>query len=269
MISFPRCKINIGLNIHYKRDDNFHEITSVMYPVPLNDVLEIVRAPEFKFTHSGLPIPGEDENNLCVKAFQLINSKYSITPVHIHLFKNIPMGGGLGGGSADATETIKLLNQEFDLQISDEQLKVLASSLGSDCAFFVENQPQFATGRGEKLEAIDLNLKGKYLLLINDGTHVSTKIAYENVSPKPPSEDLDQLIRLPIKSWKGRIKNQFEESVFKAYPHLLHLKDQIYDMGAEYASMSGSGATMYGLFTTIPNDENLPLDLQVKTIIEL
>lgn len=269
MISFPQCKINIGLNIHFKRDDGFHEITSVMYPVPLNDVLEIVRADEFNFTHSGLGIPGEERNNLCVKAYQLIDDKYSITPVHIHLYKNIPMGGGLGGGSSDATETLKLLNREFELNISNEELKNLASSLGSDCAFFVENRPQYAAGRGEELESIELDLTGKYLVLINDGTHVSTKMAYDNVDPKSPAEDLSELIKLPLEKWKGRIKNQFEDSVFKVYPHLHNLKDLLYNMGAQYASMSGSGATMYGLFDSIPNEKDLPEDLQIKKIIEL
>lgn len=269
MISFPLCKINIGLNIHYKRDDNYHEITSVMYPIPLNDVLEVVAANEFNFTHSGMTIPGSIENNLCVKAYHLMVEKYSIPPVHIHLYKNIPMGGGLGGGSADATETLKLLNLEFDLNLGNDDLKKLAAQIGSDCAFFVENKPQFATGRGEELNMIDLNLKDRFLVLINDGTHVSTQMAYENVTPKVPAEELKNLIDLPIKEWKGRIMNQFEESVFTAYPHLEGLKKKLYDIGANYASMSGSGATIYGIFKDKPQLEKLTDDFQIKRVIEL
>jgi len=269
MISFPQCKINIGLNIHFKRDDNFHEITSVMYPVPLNDVLEIVRAEEFKFSHSGLDIPGDNNNNLCVRAFKLMEERYSIPPVHIHLYKNIPMGGGLGGGSADATETLKLLNGEFTLGIRNKELKEMASLLGSDCPFFVENNVQFAQGRGEELSTIDLDLSDKYLLLINDGTHVSTKEAYGKVMPKLPSEKLLDQLKLPMRQWKGRVINQFEESVFQAYPHLEGLKIQLYNMGAVYASMSGSGATLYGLFDNQPNQKDLPENLEFSRVIKL
>ncbi len=269
MISFPQCKINIGLNIHFKRDDNFHEITSVMYPVPLNDVLEIVRSEEFKFSHSGLDIPGDTNNNLCIRAFKLMEERYSISPVHMHLYKKIPMGGGLGGGSADATETLKLLNDEFILDISNEELKEMAAELGSDCPFFVENNVQFAQGRGEKLNTIDLDLSGKYLLLVNDGTHVSTKEAYGNVVPTLPSERLLDLLKLPVHQWKGKVINQFEESVFQIYPHLEDLKNQLYNMGAVYASMSGSGATLYGLFDEEPNQKGLPVNLEFSKIIEL
>lgn len=270
MISFPQCKINIGLNIHYKREDNFHEISSVMFPVPLNDIVEIIRNDDFKFTHSGLAIPGSTEDNLCVKAYELVNEKYSISPIHAHLYKNIPMGGGLGGGSADATEILKLLNLEFKLNLDNLELKKIAAKLGSDCAFFVENRPQYATGRGEVLESIDLDLTGYHLLLINDGTHVSTKEAYAKVDPKTPSEDLKDLIHLPVSEWRGRIKNQFEESVFQSYPHLKKLKEKLYDIGAEYASMTGSGATIYGIFKNVPQlDGGFSKALDFKQVIKI
>lgn len=270
MISFPQCKINIGLNIHYKREDNFHEISSVMYPIPLNDIVEIVRNGEFEFTHSGLDIPGSTEDNLCVKAYKLMKEKYSIAPIHAHLYKNIPMGGGLGGGSSDATEMLKLLNLEFELNLDNLELKSIAAKLGSDCAFFVENQPQYATGRGEVLELIDLDLSGYHLLLINDGTHISTKEAYAKINPEMASEKLRDLIQLPVSEWKGRIKNQFEESVFESYPHLKKLKEKLYEIGAEYASMTGSGATIYGIFKNAPQlDGETSKSLTFEKVIKL
>lgn len=270
MISFPQCKINIGLNIHYKRDDNYHEISSVMYPVPWCDVLEMVPNDVFKFTHSGLSIPGSDEDNLCVKAYELLSRDFTIAPVHAHLRKNIPMGGGLGGGSADATEMLKLISDFNALNLTDSQLQEYANQLGSDCAFFVKNSPQYAEGRGELLTDIDLNLRGYYLLLINDGTHVSTKEAYANVEPSIPKTPLNEMISLPIEEWYGNIENQFEKSVFKSHPHLKKLKDSLIKYGALYASMSGSGATLYGVFKSKPEEiEELSQQLTYSRWIEL
>jgi 4-diphosphocytidyl-2-C-methyl-D-erythritol kinase len=253
MISFPQCKINLGLNIHFKRADNYHEVSTVMYPIPLKDILEIIRNETFRFTQSGMPIPGELADNLCVKAYQLIQCDFDITPVHAHLYKNIPMGGGLGGGSADGTYMLKLLNDEFELGLTTAQLKDYAAQLGSDCAFFVQEEPQLATGRGELLKPINVNLNGFYLYLINDGTHVSTQEAYANVSPRQPERCLDEIISLPIDQWKAHLHNQFEESVFPRYTHLERIKNQLYDAGAIYASMSGSGATLFGLFQSEPS----------------
>lgn len=263
MISFPQCKINIGLNIHYKRDDNYHEISSVMYPVPWCDILEIVPSNEFKFTHSGLSIPGKQEDNLCVRAYELLRRDFNIAPVHAHLRKNIPMGGGLGGGSADATEMLKLLTRNNELDLSDSELLEYTNQLGSDCAFFVKGTPQYAEGRGEVLTEIDLDLSGYHLLLINDGTHVSTKEAYANVEPEIPQTPLNELIKLPVEEWYGDIVNQFERSVFKTYPHLAELKDTLLKQGALYASMSGSGATLYGIFKSKP--ENIEQSFQQLT----
>jgi 4-diphosphocytidyl-2-C-methyl-D-erythritol kinase len=238
-----------------------------MFPVPLNDVLEVVPANEFKFSSSGMPIPGNKEDNLCAKAYDLIKSEFSIHPVHFHLYKNIPMGGGLGGGSSDGTAALKLLNDEFELGLSSSRLKNLAMSLGSDCPFFVEETPQLATGRGEVLKTVELDLSDYYLLLINDGTHISTKEAYANVVPKEPENNLEELITLPVNDWKGIVVNQFEESVFQLYPHLEAWKAKLYAYGADYASMSGSGATMYGLFKQPPILESL--DRERLTLSEL
>jgi len=270
MISFPQCKINLGLNIHFKRADNYHEVSTVMYPIPLNDILEIVRNETFQFTQSGMPIPGRFEDNLCVKAYQLLQREFEISPVHIHLYKNIPMGGGLGGGSADGTYMLKLLNDEFKLGLSTAELQDYAAQLGSDCPFFVREEPQLATGRGELLEPINVNLKGYYLYLINDGTHVSTQEAYANVSPRQPSRSLEEVVSLPIDQWKAHLHNQFEESVFPRYPHLERFKEQLYDAGAIYASMTGSGATLYGLFESEPSSSLFESENDVsQNIIQL
>lgn len=254
MICFPQCKINIGLNIHSKREDGYHEISSVMYPLQWQDVLEIVPGERFNFTHSGLDIPGEASTNLCVKAFNLLNAEQKITPVHAHLRKNIPMGGGLGGGSANATAMLRLLDEYNELNLSDDQLRSYAAQLGSDCPFFVVSKPQFATGRGELLEPISVDLSGYYLLLVNDGTHVSTKEAYSSVVPRKPLFDLRETIKEPIERWQESIQNQFEESVFPHYPHLAKIKEELLESGATYASMSGSGATLYGIFKREPKD---------------
>jgi 4-diphosphocytidyl-2-C-methyl-D-erythritol kinase len=253
MITFPQCKINLGLNIHFKRADNYHEVSTVMYPIPLKDILEIVRHETFQFTQSGMPIPGKLTDNLCVKAYQLLHREFDIPPVHAHLYKNIPMGGGLGGGSADGTYMLKLLNDEFELGLATAELQDYAAQLGSDCPFFVREEPQLATGRGELLKPININLEGYYLYLINDGTHISTQEAFANVSPRQPERSLDEIISLPIDQWKAHLHNQFEESVFPLYPHLERIKNQLYDAGAIYASMSGSGATLFGLFKSEPS----------------
>tara|TARA_B100000508_G_scaffold138385_1_gene134343 strand:+ start:25458 stop:26183 length:726 start_codon:yes stop_codon:yes gene_type:complete len=241
-----------------------------MYPVPINDVLEVVKSDQFEFTSSGLDIPGAINDNLCVKAFNIIRDKYAIPNVHAHLYKSIPMGGGLGGGSSDATEMLKLLNSEFELSITNKELKEFASQLGSDCPFFVENKPQVAFGRGEELKTIGLDLSGYYLLLINDGTHVSTKDAYSNVNPRNPEYNIEESVKLPIEKWKDVIHNQFEESVFGSYQHLKLLKESIYSLGAIYASMTGSGATMYGLFEEKPDiDPKRFGDINFLKIIQL
>lgn len=255
MISFPGCKINLGLQIINKRSDGYHNITSVMYPVPINDILEIVpleKDDNTIFTSSGLHIPGSVDENLCLKAYYLLKNKYNIPNVHIHLHKCIPMGGGLGGGSSDGAETIKLLNKLFDLNISIDDQKKIASILGSDCPFFIENIPQFATGTGTTLTPIDLDLKGYHLVLLNVGIHVSTKEAYTDVVLNQNNQDLKECIKKDITEWKNELSNDFEMNVFKQYPNLEEIKSSLYEQGALFASMTGSGSTMYGIFNELP-----------------
>jgi 4-diphosphocytidyl-2-C-methyl-D-erythritol kinase len=259
MISFPNCKINLGLNVISKRDDGYHEIASVMYPVDIQDILEVIKSETFEFTRSGLDIPGELSDNLCTKAYKIIERDYKINPVHIHLYKNIPMGAGLGGGSADAAFTLKLINKLYELNISNNQLKKYASELGSDCAFFIENIPQYASGRGEVLEPFNLTLKGKTIILINDGTHISTEEAYGNVTPHPPENNIQEVLSKPLNQWKNLLVNDFEKGVFKNHPQLKEYIEKLYESGAEYAAMTGSGSTVFGVFNESPK---LHSDLQ-------
>ena len=249
MLSFPNCKINLGLNITSKRADGFHNIETVFYPVQLNDILEIVQADELKFTSTGLPISGAEESNLCLKAYQLIKQDYpGIPPIHIHLHKVIPMGAGLGGGSSDGAFMLALLNNKFNLEITKEQLTNYALLLGSDCPFFIINKPSFATGRGEILTAIDIDLSNYKILLVNPNIHVSTKEAFAGLMPKLPVKTIADNIYEPVESWKDILTNDFENTLFKQHPDLKLIKEDLYKEGAVYASMTGTGSTLYGIF---------------------
>lgn len=255
MISFPICKINLGLNILAKRKDGFHEINSLMYPVSVKDVLEIVPAKEFKFESAGLPIEGEIKNNLVVLAYEMMKEEFNIPPVSIFLYKNIPMGGGLGGGSSNGAFALKSLNELFQLGLTTEDLKVRASKLGSDCAFFIESTTQFAKGKGEELKEFDLSLKGKTLVLVNNGIHISTRDAYGRIAPQTPTTILELELLEPIENWKNTIVNDFEAPTLLVYPELSVIKEQLYNLGAIYAAMTGSGSTMFGIFDYVPNLE--------------
>lgn len=249
---FPPCKINLGLTICGKRTDGYHELESIMYQLPFCDVLEIVPADTFSFSSTGLEIPGSENANLCVKAYHLLAEKYDIPPVKIHLHKIIPMGAGLGGGSADGSYTLLLLNKLFKLNLSHDELRDFALKLGSDCPLFIEQYPQLAKGRGEVLSPVSLNLKGYYLQLINIGIHVSTREAFEKLSYAEQTPDLEQLIRLPIEKWRENLKNDFEKPVFAQYPELQEIKEELYRRGAIYASMTGSGSTLFAIFAKKP-----------------
>ncbi|MEQ9299125.1 MAG: 4-(cytidine 5'-diphospho)-2-C-methyl-D-erythritol kinase [Cyclobacteriaceae bacterium] len=258
MISFPNIKINLGLRITSKRADGYHNIESCFYPVPWCDALEITEANEFSFESSGLSIPGKSSSNLVVKAYEQLKKDFDLPPIKVHLLKSIPMGAGLGGGSADGAFMLKLLNEKFKLGLTDKQLESHALRLGSDCPFFIKNQPVIAKGRGEIFEAINLNLDGKYVVLINPDLHIGTKEAYEGVIPKPSEADLKEILEsTSIAEWKDSVKNDFEKSAFKLHPSLKNLKEELYHQGAHYASMSGSGSTMYGIFSLDPNLEML------------
>ena len=253
MLTFPNAKINIGLNIIEKRADGFHNIESVFYPVEWCDVLEIVVSDqnEVKFQSSGLEIPGNENANLCLKAWSLLKkdhfSSISQLPI-IHLHKVIPMGAGLGGGSADGAFTLKMLNEIYDLKLSNDELKNYARLLGSDCAFFIENRPVFCYDKGDQFEDFSLNLREKYVVLVNPAIHISTAEAYAGVSPKKPNISLKDALKQPISTWKENIKNDFEEKLLLKYPTIAEVKETLYQSGAIYASMTGSGSTLYGIF---------------------
>ena len=250
MIVFPNAKINIGLKITEKRNDGFHNLDSIFYPINWCDILEINKADKFEFSASGLSINVSSENNLIVKAYQLINSKYSISPCKIHLHKQIPMGAGLGGGSADASFTLTALNELFNLNISNSELELLADSLGSDCPFFIENIPKFVTGKGDVFSSTILDLKGYYIKLINPNIHISTKEAFSGITPKLNSFNFGSLTIDSLTETK--ICNDFETSVFPNHPILKTIKSKLSDEGAIYTSMTGTGSTIYGLFKTEP-----------------
>jgi 4-diphosphocytidyl-2-C-methyl-D-erythritol kinase len=248
MVGFPHAKINLGLYLTAKRSDGYHELVSCFYPVAWEEALEIIPSSSFSFSSSGLDIPGDAASNLVVKAYELMQKKYQVPPSSIHLHKAIPMGAGLGGGSADAAEALIVLNQLYGLSLSKKELLELSAQLGSDCSFFIYNTPCIATSRGEKLAPIELSLKGFKLLLVHPSIHISTQQAYAGVSPKPITIDLKEVLKGLPSSWKEKLYNQFEEHLFVQFPEVAQIKEKLYASGAEYASMSGSGSAVFGIF---------------------
>ena len=252
MITYPNAKINLGLNITEKRPDGYHNLETVFYPINLQDALEVKLLEgegEYALKTAGTPIEGDPENNLVVKAYRILKQDFpKMKAVDIHMYKHIPTGAGLGGGSADAAFMLKLLNEKFKLQLSTEQLEGYASKLGADCAFFIRNKPVFASGIGNIFEPIELSLKGYYLVLVKPDIFVSTKDAFAHIKPKAPQHSLKEIIHMPVETWRATMKNDFEESVFCKFPEIAAIKDKLYDMGAVYASMSGSGSSVFGIF---------------------
>jgi 4-diphosphocytidyl-2-C-methyl-D-erythritol kinase len=257
VISFPPCKINLGLNVLSKRADGYHDIETCFYPVPLTDILEIIPSNLFSFSFSGEEIPGKLEDNLCLKAYQLLKSAFPLGPVKLHLHKTIPMGAGLGGGSSDAAHTLLLLNQVFHLEITREKLQYYASQLGSDCTFFIQDHPQIGTGKGEILTATRVNLKGYSLVLVKPATHVLTANAYANISVQTPKRSIPEILNLPLASWKENLVNDFEKSTLLTHPIVGQIKQKLYSLGARYACMSGSGSSVFGIFEK-------PVDLRTE-----
>lgn len=256
MIVFPNSKINLGLRILQKRSDGYHNLETIFYPIPLKDILEVVplkktlHAPSTHFTISGINLTGDNNNNLCLKAYRILKKDFPLLPpVQIHLHKSVPAGAGLGGGSADSAFTLKLLNEKFELGLSEKKLLDYASQLGSDCAFFIINKPCFATGRGELLERIDLDLSAYKFIVVNPGIHIDTGRAFLEIQSSLPGRPLKEIIDEPIEKWKEELTNDFEDNVFKRFPQIGDIKDQLYNAGALYASMSGSGSTVYGIFS--------------------
>jgi len=255
VLTYSNAKINIGLNIVEKRSDGFHNIETVFFPIGMKDAIEIADSKEsspYTFSASGIPINIEAKDNIVVKAYELIRAKYDFPAQDIHLHKNIPFGAGLGGGSANAAYMIKLLNEKFNLGMSTEEMEDEVKKLGSDCAFFIKNEPAFAIEKGDKLNSIDLDLSGYHILLIKPDVHISTPEAYANISPQKPAISLKEIIKQPIETWKSIIKNDFEGSIFPKYPLLAEIKEELYEEGAIYAAMSGSGSSMFGLFKNEP-----------------
>lgn len=253
MIAFPNCKINLGLHILQKRTDGFHDLETVFYPIPLHDCLEIIQNPtaseEIQLTVSGLELPGHQNENICFKAWQLLKKDFPELPVvKMHLHKTIPPGAGLGGGSADGTFAVLLINRKFSLGLDEKSLINYALQLGSDCPFFIRNKPSYALGRGEVLETIELDLSAYKIVVVNPAIPISTGWAFSMIKPSPRKGSIKEIIRRPVSDWKDLLVNDFEETVFASYPEIKNIKDTLYQKAAMYASMSGSGSTVYGLF---------------------
>lgn len=255
MILFPHAKINIGLYITEKRPDGFHNLESAFFPIDWTDILEITPSETFEFVSTGIPIPGNTEQNLCVKAYQLLKQTYNLPPVCIQLHKIIPMGAGLGGGSSDAAFTLMGLRDLFELPLSNQELIPYAQQLGSDCAFFLKEKPQFGTEKGDVLQDMDVSLKNYFGLLVYPNVGISTQEAYAGVIPQKPSNYLPEALKQNLSLWKNSITNDFEKSIFPKQPLLKEIKEQLYQLGAVYAAMSGSGSTLFGIFSEKPNPE--------------
>ncbi len=261
MVVFSNCKINLGLRILKRREDGYHEVETVMYPLPLYDILEVLPSDSFKFLQTGLVVDGSQEDNMCVKAYRLFQKAFGIGPVYMHLHKQLPIGAGMGGGSANGTFVLKVLNTLFQLNLEEADLQFWSAKLGSDCPFFVKNTPQLARGRGEILEEIPVSLKGRFLVIEKPDIVISTGFAFQDVHISGISNELVNHLRQPLETWKTFVKNDFENHIFEKYPELRQIKDLFYKKGALYASLTGSGAVVYAIFNHRPEG--------FKTIIEL
>ena len=262
MVVFPNAKINLGLRVTGKRPDGYHNLDTVFYPLPLYDILEVISlgnnaAEEITITISGKKVAGEIQSNLCYKAYHLLKKDFPTLPsIAVHLHKHIPMGAGMGGGSSDGAYMLKLLNEKFNLNITDEALSNYALQLGSDCPFFIYNKACHATGRGEIIQPIELDLSNFKLVLICPGIHVSTAAAFANIHIDEAISPCSTLVQNPVATWKNTLKNDFETTVFKQHPILAEIKDQLYQAGATYASLTGTGSTVYGIF-----EKDAPIEL--------
>lgn len=263
MIVFPCAKINLGLNIVSKREDGYHNLETVFYPIPLYDALEIKYMDE-KFPSqvacdlkvTGNAVECDEQNNLVVKAYNLLAEDYKLPRVHAHLYKHIPSQAGLGGGSSDAAFMIRLLDERFRLNIGNPEMEKYAARLGADCAFFIEAEPAYAEGIGDELMPVDGpkgNLNGYYLTIVKPDIAVSTKEAYAAITPTATSKSCREIVRQPIETWKEELINDFEAPIFKLHPELAEIKEKLYQQGAKYAAMSGSGSALFGIFETEPN----------------
>ena len=263
MTTHPNCKINIGLHVTSRRADGYHELETVFMPIPLCDTLTIEISDEFSFTQIGIAIDCPTEENICVKAYRMMCAEYpQVGNVHLHLQKEVPFGAGLGGGSSDAAHVITMVNDAFDLGLDLDTMCRLAKRIGADCPFFILNRPCYATGIGDLLEPLNSQLStlNYKIVLLKPPVSVSTADAYRGVNPHPSAIDLREAIKKPIESWRNLIANDFEASVFPMYPIIGELKEMLYDKGAHYASMSGSGSALFGFFKKLP-EEKLPFEI--------
>lgn len=251
MICFPNAKINLGLNVVSKRPDGYHNIETIFYPIPIKDVLEVVKSESFSFTQTGIPVDGPVGKNLVIKALNLLRTNYQIPQLEVHLLKAIPFAAGLGGGSADAASMLMLLNDFCELRLQPDELECMASHIGADCPFFVRNRPVFASGTGNAFEDVELSLSGYHLCLVKPNIAVSTPEAYSMVTPTVPALSLKEIVARPVAVWKDTMVNDFERSIFARHPVIEEIKDTLYQTGALYASMSGSGSSVFGLYKEI------------------
>lgn len=259
---YPCAKVNLGLNIIERREDGYHNLETVFYPIPLYDTLEVEpievtssQTPACQFTMSGINIEGAPTDNLVMKAYRLLAEEHALPPLKIHLHKGIPSQAGMGGGSSDAAYMIRLLNDMFHLELSITDMQEKAAKLGADCAFFIQSKPAFARGIGDKLSVIDdedLHLKGLFMVVVKPDVAVSTRDAFAQITPRQPSRCCLDIVRQPIETWKDALTNDFEESVFNIYPELRHIKERLYQAGALYVQMTGSGSAIYALFRQEP-----------------
>lgn len=248
MIVFPNAKINIGLHVVSRRPDGFRNLESCFYPVQWQDALEVVPASQTQLTLSGIPVPGATETNLCGQAYDLLRMDYNLPPVNMHLHKNIPIGAGMGGGSADGAFALQVLNNLFALNLAPEVLEGYARRLGSDCAFFIRNKPVFARERGDVFEPINLDLSSYQILIVYPNLHITTGEAFGLVKTEMPRYNLKKVLEQDITTWKDKVENSFEVALFPKYPVLPEIKAELYAQGAIYASMTGSGSAIYGIF---------------------
>ena len=253
MITFPNAKINLGLNIVEKRPDGYHNLETLFYPIALQDILEITprkgdSAEKYTLTMYDAPFDGNIDDNLVIKAYNVLAADYTLPSLDFFLYKKVPTGAGLGGGSADAAFALKMINDLAGLSLGDDELEKYAARIGADCAFFVRNKPAFATGIGNILTPTEVSLAGYTIVLVKPEIHISTKDAYAQVTPMRPEIPITEIVKRPIAEWRSLLVNDFEKSVFAKYPEVAAIKEKLYELGAEYASMSGSGSAFFGIF---------------------
>ena len=276
MICHPNAKINLGLNVTERRPDGYHNLETVFYPIPVCDTLQVEtdanippaifpdrcnvqveKTPDYTLSTTGIAIGCPPEKNLLIKALRALKQDFNLPRLYIYMYKHIPSGAGLGGGSSDAAFMMKTLNAMFSLGLSDDELERRVAFLGADCAFFVRNLPVFATGIGNIFRPLELSLAGWHLVLVKPDIFVSTKEAYAGIRPHRPAVPVTDIVRRPVEEWRGLLDNDFEEGIFALHPAIAGIKEQLYARGAAYAAMSGSGSSVFGLFRQMQDEAEL------------